>query len=113
MRQDGKPYMPSATNLGLNPCRCMVVEDVRTGVEAGCNANYGMMVGIDRNGDREELLAHGADLVVADMAELPLPTVQRWFEKGIQDDSWNLTYYGFDPSEEKLRSPSVPLWTAW
>ncbi|MFW6180530.1 MAG: HAD-IA family hydrolase, partial [Spirochaetota bacterium] len=103
----GKPepdiFLVTATNLGLNPTHCMMVEDTRAGVEAGCNANYGLVVGIDRHGDKEELLAHGADLVVEDMAELPLRTVQGWFEKGIREDSWNLTYYGFDPSEEKLR----------
>ncbi len=103
----GKPdpdiFVVSASNLGLNPSHCMMVEDTRPGVEAGCSANYALVVGIARQGDGEELLAHGADLVVADMAELPIDTVRQWFEEGIREDSWNLTYYGFDPSEEKLR----------
>jgi HAD superfamily hydrolase (TIGR01509 family) len=103
----GKPdpdiFLVSSSNLGLNPSHCMMVEDTRADVEAGCSANYGLVVGVARHGDRELLLSHGADLVVADMAELPLQAVQNWFRKGIREDSWNLTYYGFDPSEEKLR----------
>jgi beta-phosphoglucomutase-like phosphatase (HAD superfamily) len=51
-----------------------VVEDVLVGVEAGRAGGFGLVVGVDHSGHRAELLAHGADVVVADLCELTGPT---------------------------------------
>ena len=40
------------------------------GVEAGRAGAFGCVVGVDRVGQRDALLAHGADIVVEDLAEL-------------------------------------------
>ena len=45
-------------------------EDALAGVEAGRAGNFGFVVGVDRVGQREALLEHGADIVVDDLAEL-------------------------------------------
>jgi beta-phosphoglucomutase-like phosphatase (HAD superfamily) len=39
-------------------------------VQAGVNGHFGYVVGVDRVGQRDALLAAGADTVVADLAEL-------------------------------------------
>ena len=45
-------------------------EDALAGVEAGRAGNFGFVVGVDRVGQADELRAHGADIVVKDLAEL-------------------------------------------
>jgi len=45
-------------------------EDALAGVEAGRAGRFGFVVGVDRVGQAEALRAHGADVVVGDLAEL-------------------------------------------
>ena len=69
----GKPapdtYREAARLLGVPPARAVVVEDALVGVEAGRSGGFGMVVGVDRHGLSAALIAHGADVVVADLAE--------------------------------------------
>ena len=70
----GKPapdtFLAGARELGVEPAHAVVFEDALAGVAAGRAGNFGFVVGVDRVGQREELNAHGADLVVNDLAEL-------------------------------------------
>jgi beta-phosphoglucomutase-like phosphatase (HAD superfamily) len=47
-----------------------VFEDALAGVEAGRAGGFGFVVGVDRTGQADALRAHGADVVVTDLAEL-------------------------------------------
>ena len=47
-----------------------VFEDAQAGVAAGRAGQFGYVVGVDRLGQADELRGHGADVVVADLAEL-------------------------------------------
>ena len=47
-----------------------VFEDALAGVESGRAGNFAIVVGVDRVGQAEELLARGATIVVRDLAEL-------------------------------------------
>ena len=70
----GKPapdtFLIAAKLLGVEPIRTVVIEDAISGVEAGVNGNFGLVIGIARKGNAEELKHHGAHLVVDDLAEL-------------------------------------------
>ncbi len=70
----GKPkpdsYLAGAELAGVAPDRAVVFEDALAGVEAGRAGNFGYVVGVDRVGQAAQLLAHGADVVVTDLAEL-------------------------------------------
>jgi beta-phosphoglucomutase family hydrolase len=70
----GKPapdtYQLAAARLGLSPAECIVVEDAHSGVQAGRDGDFGLVVGVDRGAGAAELLASGADVVVDDLAEL-------------------------------------------
>ena len=103
----GKPYpdifLNAAHNLGIHPNECMMVEDSVSGVRAGKNGNFALIVGVARNGNKHALLEHGADIIVEDMKELTFPYIETWFKEGIQKDGWNLTYHGFEPKVERLR----------
>jgi beta-phosphoglucomutase family hydrolase len=69
----GKPapdtFLAGAKALGLTPAEAVVFEDALAGVEAGRAGRFGYVVGVDRVGQAEALKAHGADIVVEDLAE--------------------------------------------
>ncbi|OKI47387.1 HAD family hydrolase [Micromonospora sp. CB01531] len=70
----GKPYpdtfLAGAELLGVPPANAAVFEDALAGVAAGRAGDFGYVVGVDRVGQADELRAHGADVVVTDLAEL-------------------------------------------
>jgi beta-phosphoglucomutase family hydrolase len=70
----GKPapdtFLKAAAELGLPPEDCAVFEDALAGVAAGRAGGFGLVVGVDRVGQAEQLTAHGADVVVTDLGEL-------------------------------------------
>jgi len=70
----GKPapdtYLMAARLLGVEPKRAVVIEDALSGVEAGSSGNFGLVIGVARKGNAEELRRHGAHLVVNDLGEL-------------------------------------------
>jgi alpha,alpha-trehalase len=70
----GKPdpalLLEAARRLGVEPARAVVVEDAIAGVEAGRRGGFGLVIGIDRIGQGEALLVHGADVVVRDLVEV-------------------------------------------
>jgi beta-phosphoglucomutase family hydrolase len=70
----GKPapdtYLAAARELGVEPGAAAVFEDALAGVEAGRAGHFGTVVGVDRLGQADALRAHGADVVVGDLAEL-------------------------------------------
>ncbi len=68
----GKPapdtFLHAARLLGVAPARAIVVEDAIAGVEAGRRGGFGLVIGVDRTGDADALVAHGAEIVVEDLA---------------------------------------------
>lgn len=70
----GKPrpdtYVRAAKDLGVPVDRAVVVEDAVSGVAAGAAGGFGLVIGVDRGVGADALRAAGADLVVADLAEL-------------------------------------------
>ncbi|MGB3483684.1 MAG: beta-phosphoglucomutase family hydrolase [Mycobacterium sp.] len=77
MRQEnlpGKPapdsFLRAAQLLDTPAAAAAVYEDALAGVEAGRAGDFGVVVGVDRRHQADALRAHGADIVVADLAEL-------------------------------------------
>lgn len=70
----GKPapdmFLAGARALGVDPADGAVFEDALAGVAAGRAGRFAFVVGVDRAGQAAELRAHGADIVVRDLAEL-------------------------------------------
>ncbi len=70
----GKPapdtFLAGAQCVGVDPAHAAVFEDALAGVEAGRAGGFGFVVGVDRVGHADALRAHGADIVVRDLAEL-------------------------------------------
>jgi beta-phosphoglucomutase family hydrolase len=70
----GKPapdtFLAAARALGVDPARAAVFEDALAGVAAGRAGEFGFVVGVDRVGQADALREHGANVVVADLADL-------------------------------------------
>jgi beta-phosphoglucomutase family hydrolase len=76
----GKPapdsYLEGARVLGVEPVKCVVIEDALAGVEAGRAGRFGLVVGVDNHDSgtvdqyADALRTHGADIVVKDLAVL-------------------------------------------
>ena len=95
----GKPepdtFLEAARRLQVPPSRAAVVEDAVAGVRAARRGGFGLVVGIDRTGQRDALEAAGADLVFEDVSQLDLGILRA--------DPWLLVYEGFDPAHEGHR----------
>jgi len=70
----GKPspdsFLKAAEMLEVTPRSAVVIEDAISGVQAGARGGFGLVIGVDRKGNAEELKRNGAHLVVRDVAEL-------------------------------------------
>jgi alpha,alpha-trehalase len=70
----GKPdpaiFLAAAQQLGAQPDRAAVVEDAIAGVQAGRHGRFRLVLGVDRTGHPDALREAGADVVVADLAEV-------------------------------------------
>lgn len=103
----GKPdpdiFTTAADELGVPYDAAVVVEDAVSGVRAGRAGNFGLVLGVAREGNEGALLAGGADLVVTDLGEIDLDGLRDWFEAGLELDNRTLRYYGADPARERHR----------
>ena len=72
----GKPhpdiFVEAALELKACPTRSVVFEDAISGVQAGAAGFFGLVVGVARFGNRQELLDHGADVAIADFKSFSL-----------------------------------------
>src|SRR3954468_18927542 len=70
----GKPapdsFLAGAAALGVEPAHAAVFEDAQSGVQAGKAGGFGYVVGVNRANQADQLRAHGADIVVDDLADL-------------------------------------------
>jgi beta-phosphoglucomutase family hydrolase len=75
----GKPdpdiFVKAAEMLGVEVSGSVVVEDAVSGVQAGQRGRFGLVIGIDRGGNREALEQNGADLVLEDMGEMTIEQI--------------------------------------
>jgi trehalose/maltose hydrolase-like predicted phosphorylase len=105
LKLPGKPqpalFLEAARRLGVLPARAAVIEDSVAGVEAGHLGGFGLVVGVDRTGQREALEAAGAAVVLEDLSEFDIGLVLA--------DPRLLVYEGFDPAHEGHREALTTL----
>lgn len=103
----GKPepdiFTTAADYLGSVYDRTIVVEDAVSGVQAGRNGNFGLVIGLARANNEGELLINGADIVLQDLSEISIDGIEKWFIAGLEEDSWSIKYHDYDPETESIR----------
>jgi beta-phosphoglucomutase family hydrolase len=77
----GKPepdiFTTASDNLGVKYHRAVVVEDAVSGVQAGCKGNFGLVIGVARENNVDELKNNGADFVVKDLSEVNVDDINK------------------------------------
>jgi len=101
---EGKPspdiFHTACDQLGAAYDRSVIIEDANSGVEAGYRGHFGLVLGVARENNQEELKLHGADLVVEDLGEISLSDIHNWFAGDDQGKSWSIEYHSYDPNRE-------------
>jgi alpha,alpha-trehalose phosphorylase len=73
---------------------------------AGRHGGFGLVIGIDRGGNRQALMRSGADVVVADLGEIDVDALDKRFRDRVSatprepEDAWRVEQEGFDPARE-------------
>jgi alpha,alpha-trehalase len=80
-KPEGDIFVTAAFNLGTIPAESIVVEDASSGVAAGRNGGFGLVIGLARQNNQGELFKHGADLAVTDLSEINLELMEQWFHR--------------------------------
>ena len=103
LKLSGKPepdiFVKAAENMGIRPSQCIVFEDAVSGVQAGKNGSFGLVVGIKRGSGN----LSAADIVVNDLKELSISRIKKWFSEDIKKNSWSIDYYNYNKDGELIR----------
>lgn len=103
----GKPepdiFQTACDNLKVPYNEAVIVEDAVSGVQAGFNGHFGLVLGIAREDNHHELKTNGADIVVSDLAEMSLNRIEAWFQEDLDQEGWHLEYYDYNPQKESVR----------
>ncbi len=78
----GKPeadiFVTAAKNVGSDPSRAIVVEDAVSGVQAGRNGKFLLVIGLAREKNEKELSENGADVVITDFEGFLADQLAEW-----------------------------------
>ncbi|MFW9906735.1 MAG: beta-phosphoglucomutase family hydrolase, partial [Candidatus Thorarchaeota archaeon] len=109
----GKPepdiFLTACNNLGVQYDKAVVVEDAVSGVKAGENGHFGLVIGVARENNEIELKSNGADIVVNDLEEITIDTIEYWFAKELEAEKWTLGYFDYDEDDEKKREALLTI----
>jgi len=79
----GKPepdiFTTACDNLGVRYDQAVIIEDAVSGVQAGRNGGFGLVLGIAREDNASELIVNGADIVITDLVEIDIELIEAWF----------------------------------
>ena len=110
-RLAGKPapdtFLLASRLLKVEPARSVVIEDAISGVQAGAAGKFGLVIGVARTGNDEELRRNGAGLVVRDLDELVDPDASQALPRSeadamrdaldaTNDPGWVLSHEGYN-----------------
>jgi beta-phosphoglucomutase family hydrolase len=101
----GKPapdaFLEAARRMKVEPRRCVVIEDAIAGVQAARAGGFGLVIGVDRVGQSQDLREAGAHVVVQALVELQIAAEPT--------STWSLIYDAFDARREGMREALCAL----
>jgi len=80
-KPEGDIFVTACQNVGCTPDRAVVVEDAVSGVQAGKNGKFGLVLGVAREGNDDDLKNNGADIVVNHFEGVDAQKIDQWFEE--------------------------------
>jgi beta-phosphoglucomutase-like phosphatase (HAD superfamily) len=85
LKLKGKPhpeiFLKCAEWMKVGANRSVVVEDAISGVKAGRDGRFGLVIGIDRMDISEKLRENGADVVIPDFLNVNPNDINEWYLK--------------------------------
>lgn len=78
-KPEGDIFVRATENLGVKPADSIVVEDAVAGVRAGVNGKFGLVIGVARENNEEELKNNGADFIINDFAGITVEMLEKQF----------------------------------
>lgn len=79
-KPEGDIFVKAAKNMGATPQESIVVEDAVSGVQAGINGKFGLVLGVARENNEKELKENGADVVITSFEGVTADTLEQWFK---------------------------------
>lgn len=80
-KPEGDIFTTAARNLGAEPLESMIIEDAVSGVQAGRNGSFGLVLGVARRDNEKELAKQGADIVISNFENIDLGLIDDWFSR--------------------------------
>lgn len=80
-KPNGDIFVKAAQNVGAVPSEAIVFEDAVSGVQAGKNGGFKLVVGIARENNEQELKSNGADVVVTSFEGVSVDVLEQWFKE--------------------------------
>ncbi|MEA2016098.1 MAG: beta-phosphoglucomutase family hydrolase [Actinomycetota bacterium] len=80
-KPEGDIFVKAAENLGAVPGDSVIVEDAVSGVQAGKNGKFGLVIGVARGDNASELLENGADVVLKSFKGVTAQHIDEWFRQ--------------------------------
>lgn len=110
----GKPapdgFLACLEILGeIPPARALVIEDAVAGVEAGREADFGLVLGVDRAGHAIDLRESGADWIIRDFSEVSAKSVENYFRNRHMQRPNAIRHWPEIAADLRGRSPAVFL----
>jgi len=103
----GKPesdiFTTACDNLGVYYDRAVIVEDAISGVQAGQNGGFGLVIGVAREDNSLELKFNGADIVVEDIGEINIQKIEHWLTRHLAGEQWSISYFDYHLEWEGTR----------
>jgi HAD superfamily hydrolase (TIGR01509 family) len=110
---NGKPnpdiFSTACDNLDIYYDRAVIIEDAISGVRAGQNGGFGLVLGVARENNSLDLKINGADIVVEDMSEINLQIIDDWFTKGLDEECWSISYFDYHLDLEGTRETLLSI----
>jgi len=80
-KPEGDIFIQAAKRLQSNPSESVVVEDAVSGVQAGKNGKFTLVIGVARENNEDELKNNGADIVINNFEGIMTKDIEEWFQK--------------------------------
>lgn len=84
-KPEGDIFVTAAKNVDAQPERSVVVEDAVSGVQAGKNGHFGLVLGVARENNEKELKDNGADVVITSFEGVDTDKIEEWLTQKIKN----------------------------
>ena len=110
-KPEGDIFVVAARNLDALPFKSVVVEDAKSGVQAGRNGAFGLVLGVAREKNAAKLMRNGADMVVRDLADISIDDIETWFQKKPKPlfEVWQAHENDAPPPKRRRRKKNEPI----